>query len=259
MSSATSSISSAAAATSTGGSTGRDGMGAAWIVSGVGAGRTAAPLDDGRSRGGGARRRWREAGVEEHKATRDPTGPDGLPRVPRPPPPAARAVRCAPTASPRDSSSCATTSTCFRASSSRDAARSSSISMKRILLVRREMIGEHLHRLERGIELAGVIHPLEVFDEVPLRLEQHVLPGVDLCELVVRLDAPRVDPEDLAAERDRVVEETLLGVQVGPRARTSARRRPGRSPSCTGRRPGCRAKGRGVVPYPDSNSWMALR
>ena len=34
-------------------------------------------------------------------------------------------VRCAPTASPRDSSSCATTSTCFRASSSRDAARSS--------------------------------------------------------------------------------------------------------------------------------------
>ncbi len=82
------------------------------------------------------------------------------------------------------------------------------------LLAARELIGEFLDRLECGIELPQRVHPLEELDQVPLGLDDDILPGVELRQLEVGLGAPRIDPQDLAAQGDRVVEEALVGVQV---------------------------------------------
>ena len=71
---------------------------------------------------------------------------------------------------------------------------------------------------ERGesfFNLADAVHPREVFDQVLLRLTDEVLPGVELGEAEVGRGSTGIDAEDLAAERDGVVEEPLLGIELG--------------------------------------------
>ena len=83
------------------------------------------------------------------------------------------------------------------------------------VLVGAVLVGKGLHLPEGFIELPERIHALEILDEVPLRLGDDVFPGVEVRQAEVGLDPARVHPEDLAAERDRVVEKSLFAVQLG--------------------------------------------
>ena len=117
----------------------------------------------------------------------------------------------------RPSISPASFSTCSRASSSREAARSSSISISRISWFAGELIGEDLHRTRRPASSCPSAFIRSRYS-IRFRLASmtHVLAGVELGELAGRSAVrPGIDPEDLAAEGDGVVEEPLLGVEVG--------------------------------------------
>ena len=82
------------------------------------------------------------------------------------------------------------------------------------LLATRELVGELLHRLERLVQLPEGVHALEELDQVPLGLDDDVLAGVELAQLEIGLRPAGIDTQDLAAERDGVVEEALVRVQV---------------------------------------------
>ena len=75
-------------------------------------------------------------------------------------------------------------------------------------------IGEFLQRAKRLVDLAGLLHPVGVLEEVLPGVALEALLRADLAELVVDRRAARRMAQDLVAERDGVVEEAALGVQV---------------------------------------------
>ena len=75
-------------------------------------------------------------------------------------------------------------------------------------------VGEFLQRAERLVDLAGLLHPVGVLEEVELRVVLEALLRADLAELVVDRRAPGRVAQDLVAERDGVVEEPAVRVEV---------------------------------------------
>jgi hypothetical protein len=75
-------------------------------------------------------------------------------------------------------------------------------------------VGEFLERAERLIEPAGLLHPIGVLEIVLLRVAREPLLRADAPELVVDRRPAGRGAEDLVAERDGVVEESALGVEV---------------------------------------------
>ncbi len=82
------------------------------------------------------------------------------------------------------------------------------------VLAARELIRERFDRAERLLELALRVHALEIFEQISLGFDDDVLSGVKPRQMEVRRGAARIDPQDLAAESDRVVEEALIGIEV---------------------------------------------
>jgi hypothetical protein len=78
-----------------------------------------------------------------------------------------------------------------------------------------ELVGEIFHGLERLVELTQRIHPFEVFQQVFLGFNDDVLAGVEMGQGEVGLNPPWIHPQNLAAQRDGVVVEPLLLIEVG--------------------------------------------
>src|SRR5206468_2898014 len=82
-----------------------------------------------------------------------------------------------------------------------------------VVLIRAE-VRELLQRTERLIDLAALLHPVGVLEEVDLRIADEPLASADLPELVVDGRPTRRVTQDLVAERDGVVEEAAVGITV---------------------------------------------
>jgi hypothetical protein len=82
-----------------------------------------------------------------------------------------------------------------------------------LLVVRRE-IGELLQRTERLLDLARVLHPLRVLEQVALRLGDEAALGHELGKFEIDRCPARRGTQDLVAERDRVVREPALRIPV---------------------------------------------
>ena len=74
--------------------------------------------------------------------------------------------------------------------------------------------GELLQRAERFIGHAEFLHAIGILEEVLPRVALESLPGADPGQLVVDRGAPGRLAQDLAAERDGIVQVAALGVHV---------------------------------------------
>src|SRR5690606_3929092 len=78
----------------------------------------------------------------------------------------------------------------------------------------RTQVRELLQRAEGLVDLVGLLLAISVLEEVLLGVAAKSLLRTDLAELVVDRRAPWCIAQDLVAERDRVVVESAIGVEI---------------------------------------------